>query len=160
MRSTPSNSDDIIDSRDVIARIAELESERQGLTDALDAANDARAEVSSMDEDQAAKVERLDGAVIDANDSLAIWDEDNSAELNALKDLASEADGYAPDWAYGVTLIRHSYFVDYCQELLADIGDVPSDLPGYLVIDWEATASNIRIDYTTVDFDGVDYYVR
>lgn len=27
-------------------------------------------------------------------------------------------------------------------------------------IDWEATARNIAMDYTTVDFDGVTYYIR
>lgn len=46
------------------------------------------------------------------------------------------------------------------QELLEDIGDIPRDMPHYLVIDWEATARNIAVDYTQVDFDGVTYYIR
>jgi hypothetical protein len=28
------------------------------------------------------------------------------------------------------------------------------------VIDWEATARNIAVDYTEVDFGGVTYYIR
>jgi hypothetical protein len=27
-------------------------------------------------------------------------------------------------------------------------------------IDWEATARNVRTDYTAVDFDGVTYWIR
>jgi hypothetical protein len=50
--------------------------------------------------------------------------------------------------------------VDYCQELLEDIGDIPKGLPGYIVIDWEATAENLKADYSTVDFDGQTYYYR
>lgn len=61
---------------------------------------------------------------------------------------------------FGSHLYSSPYFVDYCQELCADIGDVPKDMPGYLVIDWEATARNIKFDYTEVDFDGVLYQIR
>lgn len=57
-------------------------------------------------------------------------------------------------------LIRESYFTEAMRELVSDIGDLPKDVPGYLVIDWEATAENLKVDYTAVDFDGVTYYVR
>lgn len=59
-----------------------------------------------------------------------------------------------------MTLIHDSYFVEYCEELCKEICDIPQDLPGYLVIDWEATADNLRVDYTSVEFDGVTYCVR
>lgn len=81
-------------------------------------------------------------------------------ELAVLQALQDEAEGYAPNWKYGATLIRSSYWVEYAQELCTDIGDVPRDFPSYLVIDWEATAQNLLVDYTTVDFDGVEYYIR
>ena len=41
-----------------------------------------------------------------------------------------------------------------------DIGDLPKDLPAYIVIDWDKTANNIEADYTTVDYDGVEYLIR
>lgn len=126
MRNEISNSDDIIDSRDVIARIEELE------TEIADAHDDS-----------------------EANDVL-----DLKAELDALKELASEAEGYAPDWHHGATLIRDSYFVEAMEELCKDIGDMPREIPSYFVIDWEATARNLQVDYTSVDFDGVTYWVR
>jgi hypothetical protein len=87
-------------------------------------------------------------------------DVDEQAELAALNALQSEAEGYAPDWRYGATLIRDSYFVEYCEEMLKDCGDLPKDIPHYIEIDWAATARNIQVDYTSVEFDGVTYWVR
>jgi hypothetical protein len=40
------------------------------------------------------------------------------------------------------------------------IGDMPKEIPSYIVIDWDATAENIQADYTSVDFDGVTYWIR
>ncbi len=137
---TISNTDDVIDSRDVIERIEELEGEREALVEAI---TDAGADF--LDETQK---------------ELADWDEENKAELDALKALTEEAEGYSEDWRHGATLVRDSYFEDYARELLEDIGDIPRNLPHYLVIDWEATARNIQMDYTAVDFDGVCYWVR
>lgn len=86
--------------------------------------------------------------------------EDIGEELEALEALAEEAERYVPDWEYGATLIRESYFTDYCEELLKDCGELPRELPHYIVIDWEKTADNLRVDYTEVDFGGVTYLVR
>lgn len=130
--NTIDNTDDIIDSRDVIARIEELRSEIEDIEDA----------------------EGFD-PLLAKQENAEIYD-----ELAALESLAEEAEGYAPDWHHGATLVRDSYFTDYAQELLEDIGDLPKDLPHYIVIDWEATARNIRMDYTGVEFDGVTYWVR
>jgi hypothetical protein len=113
------NSEDVLDSRDIRARIDDL---------------------SSQDADDLDEAER--------------------AELAALTAFQKEAEDYASDWQHGAALIRDSYFTDYAKELLEDIGDVPHDLPGYLVIDWEQTAANIQQDYAAIDFDGVTYWVR
>lgn len=136
-----SNRDDVIDSRDVIERVAELEME---LEDAFEQYNEGREEPLTKDQWLASEA----------------FEEYDDSELTVLQALQEEAGGYAPDWKYGAQLIRETYFTDYCQELCADIGDVPKDMPGYLVIDWEATAHNIKIDYTEVDFDGVTYLIR
>lgn len=85
--------------------------------------------------------------------------EEYKAELEALKALADECEGYG-DWEYGETLIRRSYFTEYVMELLSDIGDLPRDIPWYIAIDEEATAKNVEIDYMSVDFDGVEYLMR
>ena len=141
---TISNTDDVIDSRDVIARIEELEGERGALVSDLEEAD----ETNIIESEHAAKI------------AITAWDEENEAELKALKALAEEAEGYSEDWRHGAPLVRDSYFEDYARELLEDIGDIPRGLPHYIEIDWEATARNIRMDYTEVDFDGVSYWVR
>jgi hypothetical protein len=61
---------------------------------------------------------------------------------------------------YPVTLISDSYFVDAMRELVQDIGDLPRDIPAYLAIDWEATADNLRVDYSSVDIGGLTYWYR
>ena len=123
------NTEDVIDSRNIIERIDYLEGEG---------------------------VIPLDQIPQDSE----VEDEELARELQVLKALAEEAEDYAPDWEYGATLIRETYFEEYAQELVEDIGDLPKEMPSYIVIDWEATARNLMVDYTQVDFDGVAYLVR
>lgn len=123
-----SNLDNVIDSRDVIERIEELESEL------------------------AAFVEETEGALSENFPDID--------ELKSLRALANDASQYSSDWEYGEPLIRYSYWEDYVQEMLEDCGDIPKDIPWYIAIDWETTADNIAQDYSIVEFDGVDYYIR
>ena len=115
------NADDVIDSRDVIARIEDL----NGLMEGGDET------------------------------------EEEKEELQTLKHLEEEANS-AADWSYGETLIRDSYFTEYAEELCKDIGDLPSELPWYIAnhIDWEGVVREIQMDYTSVDFDGITYWIR
>lgn len=81
----------------------------------------------------------------------AEWD-----ELAVLQVILAELRGkggdeqWRGDW-YPVTLIRDHYFTAYCRELLEDCGDIPKDLPHYVAIDWDATADNLRVDYSSVE---------
>lgn len=152
-----SNSDDVIDSREVIERIEELETERSDLSDAWDEARTARDETAEEDTEAHAAATKV---VIDARTALQDWDSDYGDELKALQALQDEAEGYAPDWKHGATLVRDSYFTEYAEELCKDIGDMPKEIPSYIVIDWEATAENIKQDYTSVEFDSVTYWIR
>lgn len=152
------NSDDVIDSRDVIARLEELEDEhtalREALQEAIETRNEALAErpdVIHTDLEQ--EISKTTNALID-------WRVDNQEELNSLRALAEEASG-SPDWQYGETLIRESYFQDYAMQLAEDIGAVKGDEGWPLnCIDWEKAARELKYDYFAVDFDGVTYYVR
>jgi len=86
--------------------------------------------------------------------------ENDSVELAALKALAEEASG-TPDWKYGDILIRDSYFREYAKQLAEDCGmvDANASWPN-TCIDWERAARELQYDYTSVDFDGVTYWVR
>jgi hypothetical protein len=155
------NSDDIIDSRDVISRIEELTSEREGLTEALTAAQEAltatvEGEESPMEE--AAAQEAVDAATT----ALEEWDGDNAAELNNLEALQEQAEGYASDWRHGEQLIRDSYFESYARELAEDLhGNKIRDAEWpFSCIDWDRAVRELQMDYTSVDFDGVTYWVR
>ncbi len=137
-----SNTDDIIDSRDVIARIEELDGEREALSNSVtdaETADDMQTARSALDE----------------------WDNSHAEELAALKALADEAEGYASDWHHGETLIRDSYFKEYAMQIADDIGAIPRDA-GWpcTCIDWDQAARELQMDYTSVDFDGVTYWIR
>ena len=95
----------------------------------------------------------------DAVDALAErvdeLDEDEREELRVLSVLLEEADDYGCDY-----LVNDSYFAEYARDLVEDVGDIPRDLPHYIVIDWDATADNIRQDYTAFEFRGKTFWGR
>ena len=148
-----SNTEDIIDSRDVIKEIEELEGEIESLKEYADEAITAFLEADADDQDDAA------GDRDDALEAVIEWESENLEYLTDLKNLASEGGG-CEDWVHGATLINEDYFTDYCKELCEDIGELPRDLPGYIVIDWDATAENLRADYSHADFGGETYLIR
>ena len=122
---------DIIDVRDIIARIEELEVEMEG----------------------------------ENPDTASCWDNTEVGEewknLNAiLEDLKGQGgdEQWRGDW-YPVTLIAESYFIDYARELVCEVENL-GDLPHYVEIDWEATARNVAMDYSTVEIDGMEYLFR
>lgn len=126
MSNEPTNTDDVIDSRDVIKRIEELEGEVE----------------------------------LNAEGELVTGAADDLDELNTLKALAEEGEA-SPDWPHGETLIRDSYFQDYAQELAEDCCDMPkSDQWPARCIDWEQAARELQMDYISISFDGIDYWIR
>lgn len=136
------NSDDVIDIRDVIARFEELESEREDLESVI-----------------------ADDESDDAQTALTNWDDEHFGELELLRGLLKDLESYGGDeeWrgnSYPLQLIHPDYFTKYVRELLVDCGDIPADLPDYVEIDWDATADNVRVNYSIVDVDGVEYFYR
>lgn len=151
-----SNSDDVIDSREVIERIRELEEEREDLADTHAEALAEREENQDPDEAESLQ-ERVSQSLADLEE----WDNENGAELAVLQSLQEEAEGYADGWRHGATLIRDSYFEDYARELADDIGAVdPNATWPQTCIDWKQAARELKQDYTEVDFGGVTYWAR
>jgi hypothetical protein len=127
-----SNSDNTIDSRDVLDRIDEL-------SDLLEDTGIADKDIGGPDD---------------------IYSNERD-ELAALESLSKQASGYADDWRHGCTLIRESYFETCAREFAEDIGAIPNDARWPCTcIDWEQAARELQMDYTGVEFDGVTYYVR
>ena len=110
--------------------------------------------------------------MIDVRDLIARYeyiedsdDEEELAEAQKINAILDDLCGYGGDvdWRgdwYPITLIRDSYFVEAMQELMQDIGDLPRNIPDYLAIDWEKTADNLRVDYSSIEIDGTDYWYR
>lgn len=154
-----------IDSRDVIARIEALEREFDELYDVIESAR----EEGDSDKIGTAEKNLADWIGID-EDSLPpnityeeledLFASDKALELRALKNLEDKA-SCSPDWKYGETLIQESFFVEYAQELAEEIGSISRDERWPLNhIDWEAAAKELKNDYMSVDFDGVEYLIR
>lgn len=132
---TISNQEDVLDVRNIIERVEELRESREEYDEAHGAG------------------------------SWAKIDDGEPVELEQLESLLDGLAGYGGDhqWEgvwYPIGLIRDSYFVTYVQELVSDIGDMPKEIPSYIEIDWDATALNIRVDYSPIEFDGETYWYR
>ena len=128
------NLDDVIDVRDIIARIEQLEELEQ--PGPIDTGNPNDADCSQDDLFQELAV---------------LW-----ALIEELKGNG-EDEQWRGDW-YPLTLIRDSYFNDSMDELLEDIGELPKDIPSYLriVVDYDA----LQMDYSSVEFEGITYWYR
>jgi hypothetical protein len=87
-------------------------------------------------------------------------------ELAMLEDLAKQGEAESSDWIHGETLIRRSYFVDYTEELINDCYEMPKQMHSgdwpfrHMTIDYEAAAKELEQDYSSIDFDGVEYLIR
>lgn len=158
---TVDNTEDLIDTRDLITAIEDLEGDFEALTEAVDEAQEAYDDFNESSEslrDDGGKAAELHDDLAAAREALADWD--GGEELASLKAFAEQVEGYAADYLHGETLIRESYFTDYAEELVKECYGLPQDLPSWIVIDWEATANNIKVDYSEAEFDGVTYYFR
>lgn len=141
-----------MDSRDIEERITYLE----GLRDDFQEENNLPDWISQEDY----KLEM--GWTDEESEKWIEWDQSGDGmELDKLCAFRDEFEGYC-DWQDGVTLIRDSYFEEYAEELVKDIGDLPNDLPWYIEsnINWKGVAEDVRMDYTSGEFGGVTYWAR
>lgn len=128
--SAPSNSDDIIDSRDVIARIEELEAERD----------------AAQEESEAALIAWLeaDGDELTALKALAEEASGYAADWRHGESLVRDSyfEDYARQLAEDIGAINaEATWPNNC-------------------IDWKEAAKELQMDYTSVDFDGITYWTR
>lgn len=133
------NGQDVIDSRDVIARIEYIE----------------RSDCGGDEEF------RAEGAAACDDEDCPTCNPDMRDELDRMRKFADEGANSAEDWDHGAALIRHDYAQDYAQQYAEDIGAIGNDAPWPANhIDWEAATEEFLTDYSEVDFDGVTYHVR
>ena len=144
---------DVFDSRDVIARIDDLEHT-----------------VTTYDPDPDTGVcdscgDALIAHITDEIDTAILWcgsnDDEDREELRILREFADEASGYASDWRYGEAFIAESYFEEYAEQLADDIGAINGKEGWPLMhIDWKAAADDLKQDYTSVELQGQEFWTR
>ena len=139
MSNEITGTEDIIDSRDIIARIEELQNEKdeyqeRDLTEPL-------------------------------TESWAQANPEEAKELKYLLEVAAECEGYC-DWDYGEQLIRSTYFVTYTEELIWDCYAFPKEFESgewpyrHITFDYEQAAEELQQDYACVEVNGYDFYIR
>lgn len=149
-RMTFNIGDNLINSREIISRIEELESD-------IDAAKvDILASYKELTPDSKHWFSDRDEYVME---TLYADYPEEIGELNDLKAFAEDLEGYG-DWEYGETLIHEDYFEEYCQELVEDCYTI--DVPDFIKnnIDWEGIASEMKADYMDSTIQGETYYMR
>lgn len=94
----------------------------------------------------------------DAHDHMTL---EEQTEYEMLASLVEQGESSCSDWEYGASLIRDSYFHEYAQQFAEDIGAVSGSEKWPLnCIDWDQAAKDLQMDYTSIDFGGVTYWVR
>lgn len=149
MGRTVSIGDDIINSRDIESRIKELREELEGTPFADPDAGSVKLG-SIYDETPEEWYHYVDNL-----------DADSVEELIKLVAFKEEAEPATCEWKHGATFIRDSYFRTYAEDLADDIGAINRDA-GWPAncIDWDAAASQLKADYTTIEVGGETYYTR
>ena len=88
-------------------------------------------------------------------------DDIEKEELEVLKALNEAGQENCVDWDYGEALIRDDYFKNYAQSLAEDCGLIDDDIIWPTnCIDWDQAVSELQMDYTTINYDGVEYWIR
>ena len=88
------------------------------------------------------------------------WKEYFEEELKEIEEIDDIENEFGSEFEYGVTLVDVDDWEEYVEELLEDIGYIPKDFPNWIEIDWEATANNVKVDYTEVTYQGNSYLGR
>lgn len=131
----------IIDTRDLNVRLNEYEDMVSQMEDIKDEI------VASSDDDDIESLEQ---------DQSYIMDEFDEEEYEILYQMRDEI----PEWEHGNILVSDDEWTDYVKDLLKDTGEIPSYLPSYIIIDWDATAYQIQQDYSCIDYEGEIYWYR
>lgn len=92
------------------------------------------------------------------------YTETPDCELQHLRAILEDLNGsggdeqWRGDW-YPVTLIRESYFTEYAADLVCSCYNL-QELPHFVHVDWEATAREVKMDYSEIQINGVSFFYR
>ena len=75
-------------------------------------------------------------------------------QIDALENIIGES-----EFNFGTTLISDDEFRDYTEEFATDIGALGTK-SDWIFIDWDKTADDLKMDFSSVDYKGVEYLYR
>lgn len=128
--SNPTNTDDIIDSRDIIERIEDLQAIDEDITE--------------LDQGEKDELVALLGLAQEGADYAPDWEYGEAL----IRD--SYFKEYAQELAEEFTPASNT----------RDAQDMIHTQWPYTCIDWDQAARDLKMDYSAIDFDGVTYWVR
>jgi len=144
-----SSTDNYIDPSDVELEADEFTS---AIADKKEEIEELETELEDEEEEEEdAKIE-LESKIANAKDELL----DIENEASDILELHEDCDNYAR----GSNLINESCFNEYCEEFAYECGEITRDSTMSFYVDWEKYAEDCKIDYTTITFQGTDFYVQ
>ena len=154
--TTPiTNREDVIDTRDLIARIKDLQETLCAINEDLEEATANHKELSTPE-----TLIRKEQAQLALEEFSA-----EARELASLLEVQAQAE-HSSNYLYGEQLIAASYFVKYTEQLIEENYDMSKDLQSghwpwrHMAIDYEAAAGELQQDYTDVAFGDTIYWIR
>lgn len=116
-------------------------------------------------EEYSAVLDAVEGALSDDAHVMLMhtcnWSMEQEHEFLQLATAVTLGEADVEDWEYGAQLIHEGDFDGrYAKQLCEELGYMSGDLPGFIVIDWDATASNLRVDYQEIEICGETYLAR
>ncbi len=149
-----------LDTRDLYKRKCELESARDdwqlAKDDALEALTDAGLDPEDRqwkNKKERALWEAYEGSLECPSD----FGEPEKEELEELESMENEIRGFM----HGVQLIPEDRFEDYARQFAEDTGAVDPNASWPLnCIDWKEAAEELQSDYSSISYQGEDYFFR
>jgi len=86
-------------------------------------------------------------------------EEYETEELNHLLKI-KESVGDDESWGFGITFIRDSYFEEDSEEFAYGCGDVDRNGMIASYVNWEEFADSRKMDFESIEFDGIEYWYR
>lgn len=143
----------IIDTRDLMKELEELENELQDLDEAIAEAEEYIEDNTDEDENDI-----LESELQQAKDEYEYWMADNEEKMRALQNLREKI----PEFEKGKALIAEDYFEEYAQDLASDLygNEIAKAQWPFDCIDWKQAADELKQDYAYIEFDGDTWWYR
>ena len=137
-----------IDTRDLIEKIEEL---KQQVLDSFLETFEHYADQTDTFED-----------ILFEEEEIQNWKEDWLDEIDDICQIEKVEDEVGDEFEHGCTLIDEDDFEEYVKDLVSDCGELPINLPQYIAdnIDWSGVADDLRVDYSEVEYQGINYLFR